>query len=713
MKRRALTLSVVGTIVALLLCCSKSPIEAPSTRPDDLLVTITSMSAPHDTVQIEWTPPPSDSFNFYRVYRAPCSDPEQKIEPWDTLSLAPTYRGVVVDKNSTHFSDVPGIDNGYYLYAVRAVRVDRDSFAVAGVVYDTMLGDLIRNTNLDTVKVGTDVSFNIENGKIFTAMDKCSLYIRDAGKQLDHVRLTQSFRTYLVKDNGDRVEVHFDDPNNPPTTAEINYLIGAGWLNTNAQLNTGVRKIDVGDFSADDPLNPASRRTVPRGSFDGGIDGDSAVWAWTLKQGNGTKRVYAEFTLKDEFGGGVDTVSDNIEIQPWRVTISLRNQVGGPNETMRKEAAGSTVLHYVYKPWVQFSLSIFADSTFLEDFDYWLILPEKVAFVDPDLRSEANAWLETAPKRTRLTGTGAEHDDAHQYNYFVDPNQPESTGTNLSRFVRTKAAQVAATNGTSPSFALFGPVGSLNTTCIPGSYWGPNPLKWNSGTKRLDQKQDIIIPLDSIAAYRTLFNMDKLSVAQYGKKEFVIVTRFKGRYFGDTRVMVSGGKLMESGGLARWGVPVVSYFDVYPPVMLIDKTALTNGSVISTAFRYALSNGLSIQDQGKADISKTELIVARKPDNLIWAIDATGHCTTADSLSVPYLLGLRAQVFPFNITVQRSYLKGVFWDIDPVNWATGDYIMAVVASDEFGNEGLCQFIEQSTPALPLSNPFLVRVLTGK
>jgi hypothetical protein len=106
--------------------------------------------------------------------------------------------------------------------------------------------------------------------------------------------------------------------------------------------------------------------------------------------------------------------------------------------------------------------------------------------------------------------------------------------------------------GYSPSFALYGPTGKLNTTCVSGSYWGPRPLRWNSTSRQLDAKQDTLRGgADSL--YRSVKRLNRLSLAQYGKKEFVVVALLKGKYFNDTRVMVSGGRLMESGGLRRLG----------------------------------------------------------------------------------------------------------------------------------------------------------------
>jgi len=291
---------------------------------------------------------------------------------------------------------------------------------------------------------------------------------------------------------------------------------------------------------------------------------------------------------------------------------------------------------------------------------------------------------------------------------WLNSNAQLASGVRLARF---------------PAFDAADPlnaVRSMQPTQARSFAW--NLLKGN-GTKRVwaevrckDGSVYTLSDVIEIAPYSISVAID--TTVPSTREEFVIVVLMKGKYFGDTRVMVSGGRLLESGGLAPMGTPVISYFDWWQPAMYLDKSAagfLTNGSVVQTDFSYALNCSPSVQDQGRANIAKVELVIARKPSDLTWTIDPTGRATTAETLSPEYVYSMRNEVHPFALPVTpSSYTQAVRWDISGVSdWASGDYIMGIVTEDEFGNRGWAPFLEMPTPSLPLSNPWLIDVQPGR
>jgi hypothetical protein len=350
---------------------------------------------------------------------------------------------------------------------------------------------------------------------------------------------------------------------------------------------------------------------------------------------------------------------------------------------------------------MNFNVSVFADTTINERFDYWIVMGENVANVDPQIGSTSNAWIETVPKRDSLTGLGPRHRDDKLYTYMLHPDSSGGS-ENLRQFKVTKSMP-----NKKVSVTLAGSDGDVfNTTCAPGSYWGPNPQRWNSLSQTLLPSQ--VVVADTVGDPRGMFDklmyLPKLEAATWGKKEFILVTRFTGRFFNDVRVMLSGGKLFTSTRYAHYYAPAYSYFDVYPPVIYLDEPNdigcfLNNGSVIASNFCYALSKS-SVADLGKANVSAIQLLIAKKPADDLWSAE---NATRQD------LLNLRAEILEYPIKIPKDYVNEVRWDnIDPSNWPSGQYVMAIWVSDEFGNEGFARFFESG-----YTNPWVVDVQTGR
>lgn len=712
-KKFGIAIALMATFVTT---CIKSPTEAPiavdampvtnlkaTYIPAKVCLEGETCEPSQDSVMLNWTPPPDlNSFDFYRIYRTSERHVGGEL---DSSKLMPTYAGRRVDKSVTEFRDIPGLDNDFYLYAVRAVRISSHNVVVqtdydqadTQVVYDTIYGKL-GDQNLVELQVGSDVAFNINKGSIFTATDKCTLVIQDNGDLVESVRFTQNAKTYLVKSNGEKVQVFADDANNPPSAERLEQLVNQGYINEFLKLQAGVTKTVVPDFDALDPLNDASDRTHK-------LSGGASSFPWTLLQGNGTKKVWAELVYRQ--GGLVDTVTDNIEIAPWRIQLNFRNKLNSADATMRKKPSENTDYYYIYKPWVKFSVSVFADTTISEDFSYWVLMSEQRAVIDKSFSNAAAGWLETPPVYSRLTGIGPDHDDDKLYTYMLHPDSAAGQ-ENLSEFRHTTATP---TRDPDVLVSLATPEGKLNETAVPGSYWGADPKIWRNSNSDPDDyvsTQRLIASDSAQAMYDYLMALDIYQLRSQGKKEFTIVALFKGRYFNDTRVMVAGSKIITDTRFAQNYPPAQSYFDLYPPMIQPAKAGsgchLTNGDVISSNFCFHLLEGddkTSVIDLAEANVAEITLVIAKKPT---WMDN-----DEATQLSMDQLFSLRTDLFPYEIKKPENIQRNVGWDnVDPSDWPSGEYLFAVITADEFGNRGLAPYNSND-----YTNPFVVTVQSGK
>ncbi len=689
MKRTILWGTVAG-IMGISLMCERRPV-APPDEPDPMYIRGLSARYIADSNAVELTWDPLDSteheFDFYRIYRTTETDEANNVL---VGTLKSTGVRTMIDPSSTKFMDILALDNAVYYYAIRAVKVSRRDTVLGAFDFEHPGAD-----GIVSAEVGGDVFFNINRGDLFTTTDRCSLVVSDPQDKIATVRFTQNKRTYLVKPD-DRIEVNFDNPANPPSAAEINRLIAEGWLTTAGNLAEGVARKVVADFDANDPRN---RQSIHRMKSSG-----DASFVWLLKKGNGTKRVWAELAYdKGDNAGTKDTIADDIDIAPWRIRFDFRNRTGTSDETMRKRAdvryEGAVDINF-FRPWIRFSVSVFADTTMNPEFDYWLVVPDSQLTIYKDVEANAaKAWLETVPRRARLTGIGAAHDPDAVYTYMFHPDSAE-TRENLAYLTKTfKSPQ------TDLAFRLMGE-NNLNETCVPGSYFGSNPLRWNTRTGSYDSTQTRLRGnVEKMFAH--VKALGRIDLSTSGKKQAMLVTRFTGKYFDDVRVMVSTSRVL----YGDWQGDRV-FLDFYPPEINFKETEeIGNYSVITSgSFDFELGTNPSARDRGYADIVDVRLMIAQKPATLEWSADNSNNAlATADTISIGSVRQFRHEIFPYDIKVFQPTLRDIKWEgIDVSNWPSGEYIMGIITRDQFGNEGWAPQSEGSK-----TNPWLVTILTGK
>jgi hypothetical protein len=687
-------LLVSAAFILLTTCTEQEPPLVPNVAPDPMLVgnlradyTQSSSKVNLSWDVLDWSrvlTAGSDS-GFYRVFRL------TKNPQGDTSS----FKTIDFDKSSTSGSDILGLDNTTYYYSIGAIVVHKRS----GTIADTVVGS-IGPTSLASVVVKSGVLFNINKGSVFTAVDLCSLIINLPQQNLlSSVRFTQDYIKNWKKTDGTRMRVYVDDPDNPPSVDSM--LIKNGWLTSAAKLAPGVTEEVLADFSTTDPRN--STRSYSGSSMN---EGDN-FFAWWLKKGNGTKKVWAELTYTD---GRVDTISDNIDIAPYRIQINFRNKTGSADETMRirKLSSGGTG-YFIYKPIVQFNVSIFADTTIDTAFSYWLAIADTTPTIPYIITDPLKAWLETKPRAGRLSGIGPAHNDDSIYTYMLD-TLSERGRENLSdmrKTIRSPQGDLA--------FRLKG-LSYLNETCVPGSFWGKTPLYWNGSNFDSTQIPILLSPGNAFKKVRAVQKSP-------GTKEVIVIAVFKGRYFGDTRTAASSGEALSKYNGRPEGEGPRGLFDLYQPRLYFlgatgDDGWQNNGSIINSTFNVALGRNMSIEDAGYANVTSLRLLIAKNdgsiPWNLVVSDIAATRKVTADTLSLGAVQKLRYVEIPFPIIASSSIIYGVKWtNLDLTDWPSGSYIMGVIARDQFGNEGFAPPMVPATADKPWTNPWQVTIFTGK
>ncbi|MBD3420774.1 MAG: hypothetical protein GF398_11705 [Chitinivibrionales bacterium] len=728
-------------IAGLLLQCTEQPLSPPATITPSMIVR--NVKAQYlvgsENVRITWAPVDTSLFDYYKIYRT--SETVEKfdkasntfIEVMDTATLISEGSRELIDKNTTEFIDIPGLENDIYHYVVRTLSITRKGFQTReytvfekdttvtridtiGTIADTTWGGwvydelgLAEDDSYDKVRVGSNVSFNINQGDLFTSTDKVSLYLNDPAGKIQSVRLTQNFTTFWAKDN-DTIQVNFDDPKNPPSSHEIKQLLAGGWIQSDGKLHRDVVEFEKALFDVYDPANPnAEIESLQEGSN---------IIPWVLKQGNGEKRVFVELThrLQGDTSNGnttvsaarIDTVLDAIKIAPYRVRVTLRNRIGTNDETMRYFQSQLYGEYFLYKPWIKFSVSIFADTTFQREFHYWVGTSSARSHIFERITANNLHWLETAPAIDSLTGTGPDHNDDNEYLYSIGDD--EQGRENLSRLLQTQA-----TPQNELAFKLTGSEG-FNEIAVPGSYWGENPLYYNTNSNTLESQQRLVS-----GSYKENFEkfkrLEPIEVFNRGGKEFILICIFKGRFFNDTRTVVVGNS--REIGPVKGGIR--TYFDLYPPsIQFIDQDNqnwISNDCTLVSSFDYELNATGSVTDKGKADIKDIRLIIARRPDNFPWTISYKLNAyrnVTAENMTIQDLYEMRYFEFPFNIKVPDQNLNDVIWeDINPSDWPSGDYLMAIVTEDQFGNKGFAPILDYVAGLKRITNPWMVTILTGK
>jgi len=713
-KKSSLLAAICG--LAAFLLCTVEPLAPLPSVPS---MRVTGFTADYVKTQnkifLQWTPI-TDAFSFYHVKRFTLSSASNE----DTL----TSTEFNIESSKTSWWDVLGLENTIYYYQIRAFKV---SAGVAGAM-DTLRGYL-DESGMDTAQVQTGVSFSINSGAVFTVSDYCTLAVGDFSDTLSNIRFTQMTAKYWTKGTQTR-KVNVDDPYNPPSSDSTRSWLKNGWITSVAALSAACTSKVYPYFDSVDTRNDAAAREKSKSA--GTIVNGLNRYGWWLKKGNGSKRVYVELTFKD---GRKDTLVNNIEITPYRIQLAFRNKTGSSDQTMSKSPLAFGTEYHFYKPFVQFGISIFADTTILEDFDYWLCLADSNSIMTYNVTGSTIAWLETAPRHARLTGRGPLHDDDYVYTYSIDPS--DALGKeNLSVLRQTfRSPQGKPQENTDLAFRIKGEQ-FMNETCVPGSFWGQNVVFWDGLNKLpnpppatdssagwLLKGQNIITtPVDSaFKAFNKIKKMTIFALTLSGTKQFWIVARFKGQYFDDVRVITSAGQVfMKSQGKDERGGDRAN-FDFYQPKATFWVGAAdwyTNGSVITSTFNYALNPSPSISDQAGAYVSDIRLIIARNQNNIIpWTVSPNSkpelRNVTADTISIEALRSIRHIEIPFVIPITASAIWDVRWNnIDISNWPSDNYIMGVVARDRYGNEGFAPVGDISADR-PYTNPWQVTILSGK
>lgn len=676
-----------AALLPVLAGCSPEPLE-PDVDPEEYRMLVTGIEATYDAAQnlilVSWHPlaPGGIDIQGYRLYRATegvsvSSTDGVEVDPATFVS---TYDRRAIGPAESTFVDVPDVANTVYAYGVKALRIDGT---------DTTEGAL---SMIDTCRVGVETSFAINQGEIFTVTDDVTLTVNDPAGLLDSAIFTQAYRQFIVRDS-QSIEVHFDDPTNPPTSTEIGQLIDDGWLQFSGKLAQGAELRTVPDFEADDPRNAVRRHE---------LNGET-VFDWLLRKGNGEKSVWARFVYHD---GTVDTIDESISIAPSGnngfIQLRLRNDTYTSDASMRPLPSDPNS-YVIYKPWIDFNISIAADTTIAEAFDYWVVFPDSTASVETRINTRS-AWLETVPRAGRLTGIGPSHNDNAVYRYWLDPATTEGA-ENLARLRRTynypndnDVDQLA--------FELRGEE-PLNEIAVPGSYWGAHPLRWQSTSRELIDIQDTIAGTPE-QIYDEFVKMQRTFLFDFGRKEFIIFARFKGRFFDDVRMAASIGPMLDIS--PTHPNRMQAYVDSYPPKANLDDNSsswLTNGYEVANVFSYALSASGSVVDDGYALVEKVDLIVAQWPRDRVW-----DKYTTPYDVTIEELLSYRHRILPYGIPVPRATLNDVAWkDIDASEWPSGEYVMGIVTEDEFGNGGFAPM--KLKTAEYTTNPWIVTIRTGK
>jgi hypothetical protein len=610
-----------------LLHCASQPLQAPQDALSRYDVVVAGLVATYDrdsgTVDLTWQPPARQP-DFYKLYRT--STVGRDTLPIDFTSFGSGSR---IAGNRTSFTDVVGLPNTVYYYRMRALMVA--SISCNGSFCDTVFVEGPVSA-WDTCRAGSTVSFSIAGGDLFTAKDTLRLWLLDIFHQVVRVRFGDSaIGTTLVT--------------NTTRNPDLTYTVDAS-----------------------DTIH---------------------TYPWRLKQGAGDKTVYAQLTRHTNHNGRdtiIDTiVSDGIGIRPYRADIKLRNEmtvVGdstpgsrNPNETMRvwfsnkglgENVGGKRDVYTIYRPFVDFNLSIFSDTTFDTAFDC------RITFADSLPKLDAGPLSYTMPKQNGLTGRGAAHDDAHIYHYAFGPYGTDATWTaNMARLTDVSGA---------------------------GQY--------SAGPAQV--------------CYDRLKAMNAGNIRGAGKKEIAVVLRMRGRYFGEERLIYSSARLNPN---SRY----VSYYDAYPPLVERDSWEFyypDDGATIKGAFSVNMNQANTIfdsvgaqmtqrglvWDKGGADVAAISLFFAEMPDSMAASWSPS---STPASITMARLLSMRHHELPFPVSGRDSKVFPVYWNIDPSGWNTGWYLVAIVTEDNFGNQGIAPYIKgDGTGAGSFYNPQHWQLITG-
>jgi hypothetical protein len=502
-------------------------------------------------------------------------------------------------------------------------------------------GVLSPEGNLTSVVVGFDVAFSINHGDEFTLTKQCSLFVSDPGLVLSSVRFTQVQGDSVA--TGGPAPISGDIRNQVRDLVDYKFLTGVPVSGTVGPVNFDVSDGEAGNagFATYD---------AARGMW---------VKAWTLLDGSGQKNVWAEVT----YGGATrDTIMDFIMTQPHKVELVLRNSTAVAGGTVKDtledyvtpEGDSSSIRMLVfYNDVIRFSVKIFGDSAIEQDFDYWLLVNVGWSEATSSIINR-RGWVMTMPKDSLLTGRGVLHSSEQVYTLSLE------TGT-------VDGDQTLDT-------LLFGRSGSVLGLSDTGSPY----------------------------EHQLLFDELKTSPRyDNGKKQFLLVARFRERFFGGSFVRVLG----QASALEE---EFRTYRDNYPPYVRYDASVsnpyhIAEGDTINKPFTFALDT-ISAEDRGLARITDLKLAIAKLPVGYPWDPAVSPAQMTSEEF-----YNFSHEIYPFLVEKPGSVIMDAVWeDIDPTNWTTGRYLMALVVTDDRGYTGFAD-VDTSKAG---KNPFSVFISTS-
>ncbi|MDD5673652.1 MAG: hypothetical protein PHC61_05795 [Chitinivibrionales bacterium] len=724
---------IITAIAACFLMQCAKPLDPATVAapPADFAKTVTGLSVTFnrltDNATLRWNNHDTAGVSFFRIFRTTILDKDSNPDPTTVVS---TENRRYIAKSESTFTDVLELVNTVYWYGIKPVRV---------VGNDTTEGLL--SSPLVDCRVGVEISFNINKAALFTVTDKCSLYVNDPADTLASIRFTNNVNHYLLNMRtngfGQTINIDLSNPLTFSSNAQLQALMDSSatqkrWIRAKQSgtlppgtLSDSVAAFAVPNFDSLDLSNPNPKMTaVPQ------VD----VFPWTLAQGNGVKTVYAELTYKPDPTGKVkiDTLKSVINIRPYRIVVKLKNSTDPGTRTMRVYANtinSATVENYtVYTGNIDFGVSIFADTSINQEFDYWLITPDSASPLiaqpgDQTIFLHAGsqyAWLQAPSIHSHLTGSGPAHDDNFVYHYSIDTTNPNTiwkpgNSNTLTRTIKTQDPSVKT--------YAFRIVGSnyYNELATPGSYWGANPGYFDenhsmlvfAGQTPVGGQQACQVTLSGLSpsqAYHEMVKMNPSALYNAGVKEFAVALRFTGRFFNDVRTVLS---FKEVDGATYVGQ---TYFGLYPPkaVFFLNQSGVNpdwigNDCTITGPFNYSLKTLASVQSSSHASIEQVLLVIAQFPDTMQW-----NPFVTPAQMTIDQLYSYRHLVIPYNVQVPNYILDNVRWaNVDPSSWPSGRYLMAVITQDEYGNRGIAPTIPSSTLDQLQCNPWRVTVASGK
>lgn len=650
-----------------------------------------SYSAVTDRVTLKWNRPGwfvnGNEFNGYRIYRTTTIDTNSQP---DSITFVSVGALMFIAPGDTSFLDNYGLEATTYYYKIRAFKANGR---------DTLFGEWSQVAYNET---GNSVTFNINNGDLFTATPQCSLIINDPAGKVKEVSFCQKWTTSLKRDTTTRTFPWFfpDSIVDPAliTSQSVANCISLGLISSEAKsLGGGVTSVQTPDFSSADPGNSFWQSTYQ-------ISQGRNAFAWKLKLGNGIKgqkKVFCCIVYKDGTTKR-DTLSDEIGITPYKIELKFRNKTKGSTKSMAQSISGTEFTFY--RPQIDYSVYAYGDTTFEQQFSVWIMVSNSDASVFQSQKNDS--ILETKYRQEYLEGIGPTQNYQKIYTYQLNTATLEGS-INLSQLRKNFGRPYAGSPVPLRGQSFF------NEYAIEGSYWGAQPQRYDTIIKSTSTLQ----PIGEKTPQENFQQLLKLKNISSGRKMFAMVGLFKGSKFKDTRTIVASAI---SKGRDTKGNDIIypyldretsgeteTFIDFYPPVAQHDPTNnpnfLTTDSLITGPFSYGLGQSPSIVDNGKARVDSVFLYIAQLPDN--FTKDSVSNLTRERMISFRH----KSLLYPIIST--KNVLSKVKWGpIDPSAWATGEYIMGLYVMDEFGNKGWANISNGNNSFV---NPWTVNIITGQ